>query len=153
MRCGRKLKLTDSTIRDLEAAISIGATIDIACAYAGVSDASYYSWMRQGREALEKLEEDPDAVLSKNEQTYLKFLDAMEKAHAYTAVSWLQVVSDATISDPAWAMRMLKIRYPDDFREVEARELDVTSGGEKVKGYTILANPDQWPDPPADDGA
>ena len=27
---------------------------------------------------------------------------------------------------------------------------DVTSGGEKIKGYTVLANPDQWPAPSDD---
>ncbi len=32
-------------------------------------------------------------------------------------------------------------------------QVDVTSGGQPlvVKGYTVLANPDQWPDPPKKD--
>jgi hypothetical protein len=151
VKYGRKPKLTDSTIRDITAALSIGATIEIACAYAGVSSSSYYNWINAGKEALEKFDADPKIKLTEIEKKYLRFYDEIEKTKAYAAIGWLQVVNDAANHDPSYALRMLKIRYPDGFKETSSGELDVTSGGEKIKGYTVLANPDQWPSETDDD--
>lgn len=132
MRHGRKLKITDSTIRDLTAALAIGATIDIACAYAGVSTGSYYNWYHAGEEALEKLEQNPDTELSEKERLYLKFFDKVEKTKAYAAVGWLDVVNSAASSSPEWARWLLKARYPDGYSERQEVGLDVSTGGQPL---------------------
>jgi len=125
MRAGRKLKLTAAVIRDVTAALSIGATVDIACAYAGVSPGSYYSWIRQAEAALEKLEADSDTVLTKSETLYLKFLNKVETTKAYAAVGWLNVISESADTSPEWARWLLRVRYPDGFSEVTKHDIEL----------------------------
>ena len=129
---GRKPKLTPSVVNDLVSAFGIGATVNIACAYSGVSPAAYYLWLKKGREALEKFEKNPDAALNKDEEKYLKFYDDIEKSKAFAAIGWLQVVNEAASVEPGYALKMLKIRYPDGFSEVQKSEVDMRASGSDV---------------------
>ena len=136
MKHGRKPKLTPSVIDDLTSAFGIGATVGIACSYAGVCQASYYLWLKKGREALEKFEADPDIKLSKDEIKYLKFYDAIDKSKAFAAIGWLDVVNNAATTEPGYALKMLKIRYPDGFAETQKTEIEIgDSKNELVESF------------------
>jgi len=128
LKYGRKPKLTASTLEEIEAALSIGATIGIACAYAGVSTSSYYNWQKWGKEALEKFLDNPDVELTKREEKYLRFYDAIEKAKAYAAIRWLEVVDAAAAVDASYALKMLRIRYPDGFSGRQSLEISGPEG-------------------------
>lgn len=131
-RLGRKLLLTERTTEDLCAALGIGATIEIACSYAGVSTDCYYLWMRKAKEVLELLAEDPQAELSTNQVKYLKFYNKIDKTQSYAAIGWLQVIERSATTDPNWARFMLKVRYPEGYSETTRQALDVTTGGEPL---------------------
>lgn len=134
-RAGRKLKLTDAVTEKICDAIGIGATVEIACAYAAVSTDCYYKWIREAKGAIKRLEENPDADLTDSERKYIKFYNKVERVKSYAAIGWLQVIDSAAVNDPNWAKFMLKVRYPGDFDEVHRS--DVTSGGEKIKVVAI----------------
>lgn len=128
---GRKLKLTKGVQDKLCACFSIGANVKIACLSAGISDASYFSWLKQGRAALAKLEKDSNVELTKSEIKYLKLLDKVEEAQSIVACQWLSTIDQASMTDPNWARFMLKVRY-EGYNEIVRQELDVTTGGEPV---------------------
>ena len=125
MKYGRHLKLTDTTIEKLCRAISIGAAIKNACAFAGVSVTTYYSWLHEGEAVLERLEVDPEAELSDREVKFIQFYNSLEKAQSKAAMKWLEVVDNAASENPGYALRMLKIRFPGDYDEVQKSEVDV----------------------------
>lgn len=135
-RAGRKLKLTDTVTRDITAALSIGATIEIACAYAAVSPDSYYNWMRKAKEALAKLEADPDAKLTSNEKRYVQFFNKVEESQAWAAVGWLQVINESAERSPEWCKWLLKVRYPEGYSEVQKQEITGRDGG-PVEMHTV----------------
>lgn len=125
MRYGRHLKLTDTAIEKFCDAISIGAAIKNACAYANISVSTYYSWIHRGEAALERLEKDNDIELEDDEKLYLKFYNSVEQAQSNAAITWLQVVNEAASTEPGYALRMLKIRFPGDYDEVQKSEVDL----------------------------
>ena len=149
-RLGRKLLLTERTTEDLCAALGIGSTIEIACSFAGVSTDCYYLWMRKADEVLKLLAEDPEAELTPNQVKYLRFYNKIDKTKSYAAIGWLQVIERAATNDPNWARFMLKVRYPEGYSETMRQAVDVTSGGERIKGYCIVS-PDDWPSHGGDD--
>lgn len=64
----RRTKLTPEIIRTLDELLSIGNTDKVACAAAGISTSSFYSWLKQGEDALRG--------------QYVDFLDMVTRARA-----------------------------------------------------------------------
>lgn len=65
-------------------AFNLGQTsIASACAYAGISEAVYYKWMKQGREGDDR---------------YIEFLEAIEKARADAVLINLGVIRKAAMN-------------------------------------------------------
>ena len=128
----RRSKLTPKVQEDFCAALQIGATIEIAAGYAGVTDRTAYGWLARGRTEEERLA-DPTAEPNPDEVRYLQFFQTAREAGASAAVSWLQVLENAMrgkegfVPQPGFAMEMLERRYPKDFGK-QAR-VDVTTGG------------------------
>ncbi|WP_200827804.1 hypothetical protein, partial [Thermomonospora echinospora] len=72
-RRGRPLRLLDERVRsELLEAIEAGATIEAACAAAGITSATYRSWMARGRQAQEA--EEAGETVPDSEEPFLAFL-------------------------------------------------------------------------------
>lgn len=54
---GRPTKLTDEVVKKLEETASIGASIEEACYYAGISRETYYKWLRKNPALSDRLSE------------------------------------------------------------------------------------------------
>jgi len=54
---GRPTKLTPESVRKLEEAAAVRATVRESCFYAGISADTYYKWMKESPELLERLED------------------------------------------------------------------------------------------------
>jgi hypothetical protein len=103
----RPIKLTDETINKLASAIEQGATLKLACKYAGVSYDIVNDWLN-GRYA------------GRNRELKLQLLQSLEQAEASGALYWLQVIREATeIDDRDKAAKhaewMLERRYQSDY--------------------------------------
>jgi hypothetical protein len=113
-------------------AIGIGATMDIAAKYAGVSSATIFHWIRRGRREWERLnpvvktdsdapdgvevrDEDPNLKPLRSEKKYLTFFNAIEEASAVATINWLDVVNAAAKNDPQWAWTMLRAKHPESY--------------------------------------
>lgn len=90
-------------------AISLGATLKMACAYAGIGESTFYKEIAMGREA-----QDAESV---------EFLEAIKKAEADAGLKWLGQIEDAA-QQGNWqaAAWRLERRYP---REYARRQINM----------------------------
>ena len=150
----RPIKLTpyrQSKIRD---AIGIGAHRELAARYAGICQDTLHDWLGRGRAEEERRlkGEAPD----EKESCFVRFLHAVEEAEANAGIGWAQVIDKAAQTDPVWAWKMLKLRFPDGFHETDRQQvgvlnvdmehltdeqLDRLAAGEDI--YAVLANAGQ----------
>jgi len=92
---GRPTKLTEDTVKKLESVFNLDVTVTTACAYAGISRETYYSWLKENPE----------------------FSDRMAKAQEYARIAAGNVVMNAIVRDKdvATARWWLEKRYPEEF--------------------------------------
>jgi len=120
----RRKLLNKKMIDNIAAAVSIGATYEIAAAYAGVSESSLAHWLAIGRQEQDKKDAN-EAVLPEN-SIYLQLLQSVEKAKGELGIELLQEVQEARrAKDINSTWRLLGVR----FGYTPERKVDVTSGG------------------------
>ncbi len=95
---GRPSKLTPDVQARFVQAITLGATYEIACKYAGIVIDTYYRWRKMGEERA---------------GPHREFVEALERAEGTAAIGWLAKIEKAA-SDGAWqpAAWKLERRYP-----------------------------------------
>lgn len=76
-------KLTPETIRKLEEAFAIDASVKEACYYADISTDTYYRWIKEFPELSDKLERLREKPILKARQTVVKSLDNPDYAFKY----------------------------------------------------------------------
>lgn len=74
----RPTKLNEKTIQLLCEAVRMGSTYELACQYAGISEATFYSWRAKGR-------------VAKRGQ-YLELMESLKRAEAKGALANLAVI-------------------------------------------------------------
>lgn len=136
---GRRIKLTDEVMNDIVAALSIGATEQIAAGHAHVSWSSFNVWMKLGRKTEELLQSNPKVELDDRQKLYHKLVKLVEQARAEAGVKWLQVVNSAANKDPQWASWMLSRKFPDAFGTT--RQQVVGADGKEVVFRVVYGDP------------
>ncbi len=76
-------KLTEDTIRKLEEAFAIDASVKEACYYADISTDTYYRWIKEYPELSYKLERLREKPVLKARQTVVRSLDNPDYAFKY----------------------------------------------------------------------
>lgn len=112
-KVGRPSLLTDKVIDDFTSAVSIGSSYELSALYAGVSHPTVQNWMKLGRDA--RATEEEGGKLAPLEKMYLKFLRAVEEANGEAGIGWQETVSKAAKVDPAYALQMLRLRFPSGY--------------------------------------
>lgn len=74
------MKLDDLTVKKLEEAFAIGASVSEACYYADISRQTYYNWEKENPELKEKFDRLKEKPVLKARQTIAKDLDKPETA-------------------------------------------------------------------------
>lgn len=68
------MKLNDSTVKKLEEAFAIGASVSEACFYADITRQTYYNWIKENEEMKEKFDRLQQTPILKARQTIAKAL-------------------------------------------------------------------------------
>lgn len=91
---GRKSKYTPDTVKRLTDAITLGATYELACHYAGIHIDTFYEWQKQHPE----------------------FTETIKNAEGKGVLQWLAKIEKAA-SDGSWQAAAWKLerRYPQDY--------------------------------------
>lgn len=101
--------------------IRLGATITMACQFAGFSRSAYYK-------AINLAKEQPDSI-------YGEFFAEVERAKGQAAIGWLAKI-EKSANDGNWQAAAWKLerRYPDDFGR---RVQDVRHSGQVETGPDV----------------
>jgi len=112
----RKSKYTPETVTKITQAISMGATYELSCAYAGISYDTFNEWRKEKSE----------------------FSDAVKEAEGRAVVGWLAKIEKAA-NDGSWQAAAWKLerRYPREYgrtvvenRNYDAKDLEKLSDDE-----------------------
>ena len=125
-KMARPSKLTPETHAAIVDAILHGATYKDAAESAGVWYTTFNDWMQRGEQA-------------KSGQ-YYEFYDAIRQAEAQCRLNMTRVIQSAAAKGD-WKAAEAYLRRRD--RANWGDNVDVTSGGERIKGY-IGINPAEW---------
>lgn len=117
----RKTKYTPEVVDKLVMAVKLGATHELACAYAGINPDTFYHWMN----------------------TKPEFSETIKGAEGAGAVQWLGKIEKAA-SEGNWQAAAWKLerRYPEKYGR-SVQNIDLTSGGKALKAY-VGFSPDEW---------
>ncbi len=156
MAVGRPSKLTKERIEDICSALDIGASLEIAANYAGVSYNTYLNWHKRGKAAIERLgalldeREKIMAERSKRQATarkdgiefdeplpktpkytaeeklFVEFFEETQAANAHAKIGWLQVIDNAANVDPVWSAWQLAHRDPEEYGSQRVQKHEIT---------------------------
>ena len=145
MAGGRPGLLDETITRQLESVFIGGSTIPDACAYVGISEASYYRWMKIGRalNAGHKRDAEHQYIPAKvaDRDQYLEFFKRLKKARSVMRVEAIAIIRLAA-QDGNWqaAAWLLERSDPEHWRRkvvVQDGKVDVTSDGQPIGNATI----------------
>jgi len=129
-KTGRKTKLTPELIERICEFIVKGNYISTACKTVGISESTYYGWLKRAEEG--------------DTGIFVQFAKAAKQAEAQAEAELLAIVREAATTDKNWlaAMTFLERRYPErwgrkDRHQVEmseSRQITITHV-EVVKDY------------------
>lgn len=126
---GRKEKLNKKTIEAIAAAISIGATQEIAARYADIGESTYYAWLVDAEAERSRLQLGGEPSTEPRPRLLLELVEAIEAAKGERAIRWLGVVNEAANVDPSWAFRMLERLHEGYAPPTQRTELTGKDGG------------------------
>ena len=124
---GRKTKLTPELHDRIVQFIRAGNYIRTACLACGIDEATYFNWMKWGKQA--------------NTGVFFEFFKALKKAEAEAEARLVTQVNLAGPKNWQAAMTMLERKFPERWGKRD--KVDVTSGGHAIKGY-IGISPEDW---------
>lgn len=157
-RKGRKSKLDKQMISDIATAVAKGMTYKDACTSVGITEGTYYNWMKKAEKAKSGI--------------YFEFLQAVHEAknkaknvlvqnlHALAAggikVTEKKVERDAagnivsvtktkkvTLPDRAASLAILSRRYPEEWSETTKHELNGKLDGAPIVNIGVMATSDE----------
>lgn len=127
---GRPIKLTKKRQEAFCDAVSIGSTNEMAAAYARIDPDTANNWLNRGKSEIERRAKGETE--QEGETCFVEFFGAVRQARLEAGLRWQGVVDKAANTDPNFALRMLRIRFGDDYREVNQVELGAPGGGPVV---------------------
>jgi hypothetical protein len=134
-------------IQRLTQALSMGATYEHACHFAGIAYSTFRTWITAAEAAITRLGENSKARPTKAEQPFLEFLEVVKRAEGQAVMTWLLKIEAAASEHWQAAAWKLERRYPEQYgRTVQdnrlSGELAVTP---KVFRFPArVQTPDQW---------
>lgn len=110
---GRKSKLTPEIKDEFVRLISSGVYMRQACEFIGVAEQTVYNWMARGSNELLRLENNPKSKVSKKEEPFVEFFQAVKKADTQAEIRAVTYWQAAIKDDWRAAREFLARRYPD----------------------------------------
>lgn len=127
-RVGRPSKLTEETKNRLMQALIASCSIADACAYAEISDATYYKWQERAR--------GHKAAGRKSE--YTEFFDDIARAQAKAKPRLIMLLSKAAERDPRTTLAILERRYPKEWGVRQYVETRDRTGEPELRDEDVL---------------
>ena len=143
----RPTKLNADTHKRIVSAIRAGNYIETAAAYAGIHKSTLYDWLKRGEREKQRVAKNPRYRIKKDEQQFVAFSDAVEKALAEAEVRDVAIIGKAAEEywqAAAWRLERkfphkwgrkviehsgsLEVKHNDDIKRIEKQlETDAES--------------------------
>jgi hypothetical protein len=108
----------------------MGATLEHACGYAGITYQTLRNWLTRGEAEATRLAETPKARPRQSEGEFFALFEAVKKAEGDAVMTWLLRIEAAASKSWQAAAWKLERRYPEQYgRQVQ----DVKHSG-KIDG-------------------
>lgn len=130
MSAGRPTRLTPSVEKKVIKALKDGNYIETAAALAGISKSSIYEWLKRGAREIQRLEDNPRARLKKEEEPFVRFSDAVEKAQAMAEARDLSLIGQAAEGDWKAAAWRLERKFPDKWGRKDRLAAELEHSGD-----------------------
>lgn len=121
---GRPTKLTESTQRKVIEAIHLGCTYSIAASYAGIHEATLYSWMARGR--------DGDGGIYEDFYRAVKHAEGMNAVRSLASIA--QAAKDGNWNAAAWLLE----RRHGYVRDGDRPTIDITVDVQQSEVRTLI---------------
>lgn len=143
-RTGRRTLLNPDTHERILAALDAGARYEDAAAFADISPATLYNWLKRGREEQDRLDREPEGTEPHpDEAPFLDLLEAVTRVNGrlavYAAGHWKLAMRD----DWRAAQAFLQARFPhwkmgeDGDGGEEQAEAALTMGQARILAATV----------------
>lgn len=109
----RPTKLTPELQEDVLKVIRSGNYIETACAYVGINKSTFYDWLKRGAREKDRLAKNPRARVRKDEQPFVDFSNAVEKALAHAEIRDVAIIGKAAEENWQAAAWRLERKFPD----------------------------------------
>jgi transposase len=117
----RPIKLNDEIQKQIIDLIRAGNYIETASSCVGISKNTLYDWLKRG--AREK--QRTDGKISKNEEIYVRFSDAVEKAIAEAEARDVMIIANASKNDWKASAWRLERKFPNKWGRKEHLTADI----------------------------
>jgi hypothetical protein len=125
-KMGRPTKVTKQRTEAFCEAISIGCTDAMAAAYARIESDTALNWLERAKNEMQRRAKGEPP--QEDEQPFVDFFGSVQQARMEAGIRWQAVVDKAANMDPNFALRMLKIRFRNDYQEVNQTEISGPGG-------------------------
>lgn len=129
----RKLMLNDEMIDQFCDCMSLGLSNVSACELVGVTQDTFYRWLRVAEAYKEHLEEGGERQEGK--EIYLRFSERVTRARRKCEATLARQIQEAVPKDWKAAAYLIERCFPDQWAKRD--KVDITSGGEKLEGPVI----------------
>lgn len=131
-RPGRPSKLTPEVREAILQAFRLGATVKIACGATGIHEATFYSWMAKGLEAVEA---------GRYRGQYAEFYEEVQRARNRGDLELLALARKASKKDGRLALELLSRRHPEAYARQDRTTVRHTGhDGGPVKVAAVVAD-------------
>lgn len=113
----RRRKINHKVITALGEAIGVGATIETACDYAGISPSTFYSWQERAANHIAQMEEWELDDPAPDEAIFVEFLEHLLKKKGEGAVGFLAMIQQIAQTSNQWTAYawILERMYPESY--------------------------------------
>jgi hypothetical protein len=127
---GRPSKLTAKLQEQIVMTLRMGNYIETAAAFAGINKVTLYAWLKRGRKEIDRVGDgERGKRVTKNEQIYVDFTNAVEVAMAEAELRDVQILYNAGKSDWKSSAWRLERKYPKKWGRSESHEITGKDGG------------------------
>jgi transposase len=114
---GRRSKINHKVIQKLGDAIGVGATVETACDYAGISVDTFYNWQKRAANHLAQMEEWELDDPAPDERIFVEFVEHLVKKKGEGAVGFLAAIQTIAQNSNQWTAYawILERMYPESY--------------------------------------
>lgn len=143
----RPTKLTPEIQVKIVESLKLGNYIETAAALAGINKTTIYEWLKRGARELERVDNNPNARIKREEEPFVRFSNAVKKAQAEAEQRDLLVIAKASQNDWKASAWRLERKYPHRWGRKDRMDFEAKVTQETVNREEMVIEQRLFSDP------